>query len=171
MQKHAEEFLIQIHACTHTHTNMYKHRKAHEYKLFLSIFDLKTIFSLFKAKALKFFSSHSQFSIHQSDVSETNLWSLSLRSSSIPAAKFNDDFSSSFLLLLTQLTYTLPQPLPCQWHSLWWFLYYILADSLVSLPCSFSWPPNNKIPWQLILGCPGSLNGYCLFRVSLLLSL
>lgn len=164
MQKHAEKFLIHIHACTYIHTNMYKHRKAHEYKLFVSVFDLKAIFLFLfsKQKPLTFFFSHSQFSIYQSDVSETNLWNLSLRSSSNPAAKFNGDFSSSSLLWLMQLIHALSQPFPRQWHSLWWFLYYVLADSWVSLPCSFSWPPNNKIPWQLILGFPGSLNGHCL---------
>lgn len=101
--------LIHIHACTHIHTNIYKHRKAHKYKIFVSVFDLKTIclFLFSKQKPLTFFFSHSQFSIHKSDVSETNLWNLSLRSSSNPAVKFNGDFSSSFLLWLMQLTYTL----------------------------------------------------------------
>lgn len=71
MQKHAEEFLIHIHACTHTQTNMYKHRKAHEYKMFVTVFDLKTIFLLpFKAKALNFFPPL----IHSS--AYTNLMSL-----------------------------------------------------------------------------------------------
>lgn len=97
MPKHSQH----VHACTYTH--MYKHRQAHVYKTFLAgIFYLRIIF----LHPL----SHSQFSTHDSDVSQMNTQNFSPRSPSnswLPNLAMNP--LPSFLLQPIQLTYALPQ--------------------------------------------------------------